>query len=223
MLIGEWDVVLRLAVAAVLGALIGLERERQNQPAGLRTHIILVVGACLAMIISLNVATQFMPLGIQGDPARIAAQVVSGIGFLGAGAILRYGINVRGLTTATSLWTLAIVGLTVGSGHFIAAGAATLILFISLTLLDRFEKRVLRSYTTIPVSIVIAYRPGILGEITTLMKKHCLDVTQTSMARNMHSEDVEINLMVKTLENAPVDALVNGLTELEGLRRFKVN
>ena len=107
MLISEWEILLRLGLAALLGMLVGYERERQNQPAGLRTHAILAIGSCLAMTVSINLSTQFESFGANGDPARIAAQVVSGIGFLGAGAILRYGTNVKGLTTATSLWTIA--------------------------------------------------------------------------------------------------------------------
>jgi len=103
MLISEGEILIRLGLAALLGMIVGFERERQNQPAGLRTHAILAIGSCLAMTISINLAVQFVPHVPNGDPARLAAQVISGIGFLGAGAILRYGTNVKGLTTATSL------------------------------------------------------------------------------------------------------------------------
>ena len=113
MLISEGEILIRLGLAALLGMIVGFERERQNQPAGLRTHAILAIGSCLAMTVSINLAVQFVPYVPNGDPARLAAQVISGIGFLGAGAILRYGTNVKGLTTATSLWTVAIVGLAV--------------------------------------------------------------------------------------------------------------
>jgi len=100
---------LRLAVSMLLGGAIGFERERDSQPAGLRTHMILILGSCLAMILSINI-------GIKNgtDPTRMAAQVISGVGFLGAGAILRSGFNVKGLTTATTVWTTAIIGLAVG-------------------------------------------------------------------------------------------------------------
>ena len=120
-MIGEWDILIRLLIAAGLGAVVGFERERSQQPAGLRTHIILVVGSTLAMTLSVNLAIQFQPLVPNGDPARLAAQVISGIGFLGAGAIFRYGVSIKGLTTATSLWTMAVVGLVVGAGHYLAA------------------------------------------------------------------------------------------------------
>lgn len=124
-MIPDIEVFLRLLVAAFLGALIGLDRERQNQPAGLRTHIILVTGAALAMTLSINMSMQFKALAPNGDPSRLAAQVLSGIGFLGAGAILRYGTSIKGLTTATSLWTMAVVGLAVGAGYIWVAVGTT--------------------------------------------------------------------------------------------------
>src|SRR5512138_990442 len=106
-MISDFEIIFRLLAAAALGALVGYERQRNNQPAGLRTHIILVVGAALAMTLSINLAMQYRPLVPNGDPARLAAQVISGIGFLGVGAIIRYGPNIKGLTTATSMWSMA--------------------------------------------------------------------------------------------------------------------
>ena len=103
-LAGVLDVGVSLVVAAILSALIGFERERHDQPAGLRTHIVLGVGACLISIIASRVAGP-------DNTGRIAGQIVSGIGFLGAGAILKYGTSVRGLTTATCLWTVAGIGM----------------------------------------------------------------------------------------------------------------
>ena len=104
--IPETTLIIRIIIAAFLGGLIGLEREYHGQPAGLRTHIILSLGACIAMCISINSSYY----GTEGDVERIAAQVVSGVGFLGAGAIFKYGGGVRGLTTAASIWTTAMIG-----------------------------------------------------------------------------------------------------------------
>ena len=117
-MVADYEIILRLLVAAGLGALVGFERELQNQPAGLRTHIVVVMGASLAMSLSIHLAMQFREFAPNGDPARLAAQVISGIGFLGAGAILRFGASVKGLTTAASLWTMAIVGLVVAAAGF---------------------------------------------------------------------------------------------------------
>jgi putative Mg2+ transporter-C (MgtC) family protein len=131
-LIPHLELIARLGLAALLGGAIGFERERLSWAAGLRTHMLVCVGACLFMIVS---AYGFMDVlhfeHIALDPSRVAAQVVSGIGFLGAGSILLRGEIVRGLTTAASLWSVAAVGLAVGGGLYVAAGAATaIILFI---------------------------------------------------------------------------------------------
>jgi len=123
-----------LLIAFVLGGIIGLERERRDRPAGLRTHILVTVGAALVMMVSRLVA------GESFDPGRIAAGVVTGIGFLGAGTIIRYGAGVHGLTTAATIWTASAVGLTVGIGSYTAAAIATAIIFITLTALRRLER-----------------------------------------------------------------------------------
>jgi putative Mg2+ transporter-C (MgtC) family protein len=137
----EYDIVLRLVLGFIAGAVIGFERSSRRQVAGLRTHILIALGATLLMLLSI-----WLPQAItgtkNGDPGRIAAQVVSGIGFLGAGAIIRLGNNVRGLTTAASLWFVAAVGLAIGGGMFIAAAAAEVLSLVTLILLGMLEKRV---------------------------------------------------------------------------------
>lgn len=142
----DWQLVLRLLLAAALGSLIGAERERLVWAAGLRTHMLVSVGACLFMIVS--AFAFFDILGTHNvvlDPSRIAAQVVSGIGFLGAGSILLRGEVVRGLTTAASLWTVAAIGLAVGGGLYVEAVAATVIILVILAgikpLEERYQKR----------------------------------------------------------------------------------
>src|SRR5918998_6874576 len=118
----NWDLVARILVAAALGAAVGLEREVSDQPAGFRTHILVSLGAALFTIAGALGASAFDDSEtVRFDPTRIAAQVVTGIGFLGAGAIIQQGVNVRGLTTAASLWVTAAVGLAVGLGFYTAA------------------------------------------------------------------------------------------------------
>ena len=152
-MISDQDILIRLIVAALLGAVVGFERERTGQPAGLRTHIILVVGATLTMTLSINLPIEFKNLTPNGDPSRLAAQVISGIGFLGAGAIFRYGPSVKGLTTATSLWTMAIVGLVVGAGHYLSAAAATAVILVALVVLNYFEKKFIDTYTSVQITV----------------------------------------------------------------------
>jgi putative Mg2+ transporter-C (MgtC) family protein len=137
----ETDMLIRLVSAALLGSIIGLERERILWAAGIRTHMLVCVGSCLIMIVSqygfANVLTE---KNVILDPSRIAAQVVSGIGFLGAGSILARGEIVKGLTTAASIWTVAAIGLAVGGGLYLAAGSSTIIILIILAGIKPLEE-----------------------------------------------------------------------------------
>jgi putative Mg2+ transporter-C (MgtC) family protein len=140
----ETDMVIRLCLGFLAGAVIGFERSSRHQIAGLRTHILIAVGATLLMILSIWLPQYFNSLK-NGDPGRIAAQVVSGIGFLGAGAIVRLGNNVKGLTTAASLWLIAAVGLAIGAGAYVAALTAEVLSLFTLIALDYFEKKLFPS------------------------------------------------------------------------------
>lgn len=132
----QLELAARILVAAVLGAAIGMERERHDHPAGMRTHLLVSVGAATFTVLSLEA---FSAPG--ADPARIAAQVVTGVGFLGAGAILKSGGSVRGLTTAASLWAVAAVGMAAGAAAWGVAVAATVIVIVSLWPLQAIERR----------------------------------------------------------------------------------
>jgi putative Mg2+ transporter-C (MgtC) family protein len=138
------EIILRLLVAAALGAVVGLERERLDWAAGLRTHMLVCLGSCLVMIVSIyGFADALTTDHVVLDPSRVAAQVISGIGFLGAGTILFLRQKViRGLTTAASLWTIAAVGLAVGGGLYLAAVVAVGIALIILVAVKAFELRV---------------------------------------------------------------------------------
>jgi len=136
----SWLTVLgRILFSAFLGGLVGMEREIHGRAAGLRTHILVCVGATLFMITSIVVDIKYGQAG-SVDASRIAAGVVTGIGFLGAGAIIRYGASIRGLTTAASIWAMAAIGLAVGAGIYEAAGITTIII-LAVLILSRLEER----------------------------------------------------------------------------------
>ena len=129
------EVLLRLALAAVFGAAIGVERELREREAGLRTHLLVSVGSALFTIVSAYGFREFLVHGgsvVRTDPSRIAAQIVTGIGFLGAGAIIRQGLSVRGLTTAATLWVVAAIGMASGAGYYSAAAITTVLVILSL-------------------------------------------------------------------------------------------
>ncbi|HCL80731.1 MAG TPA: magnesium transporter MgtC [Nitrospiraceae bacterium] len=127
---------LKLIIAATLGGLIGIERQMGGQYAGFRTQLLVCLGSCLFTIASVHV---YKTYGVYTDPARIAAQIVTGIGFLGAGAILRHGNYIRGLTTAASLWIVSAIGMAVGFGEYMIAGFTSLLVLVNLAILKNIE------------------------------------------------------------------------------------
>lgn len=144
-LLSHADVLLRMTLAAALGGIIGLEREWSGKPAGFRTHLLIALGAALFTELSLTIAAGVEAgSGMVSDPARIAAQVVTGIGFLGAGTILHARGSVVGLTTAASMWVVAGIGMAVGARAYFAAGAATTVVLVALAVLVRVERLVER-------------------------------------------------------------------------------
>ncbi|MCS7254128.1 MAG: MgtC/SapB family protein [Armatimonadota bacterium] len=151
------ETVLRLALTIALCALIGAEREARERPAGLRTHVLVGLGSCLFMMVSIAIAVQSGNPG--ADPARIAANVVTGIGFLGAGTIWLRGDVIRGLTTAASIWATAAIGLCVGMGWYFPAVISTLLTFASLTLLRLAERKWFGKGERYPVVMRCTYEP----------------------------------------------------------------
>ncbi len=216
-MIPEWEILLRLVIAAGLGAVIGFERERSHQAAGLRTHIILVVGAALAMTLSINMAVQY-----NGDAARLAAQVVSGIGFLGAGAILRYGTSIKGLTTATSLWTLAVVGLVVGAGFYVAAISATVILIGVLFTLNILEHRVINPYTQMSFVLSAEDRSNVIPDLKKILEQNTVKYTDFSVQKNLKRKIIKIQALLQVNSKVGVEPLMADLANLKGARAFKV-
>lgn len=141
---GILDIVLRLLCALIVGIVIGTEREYTNRPAGLRTHMLVALGANVVMIIGQLIFLQYRQFGATPDPARMAAQVITGVGFLGAGTILREGANVKGLTTAASLWATACLGLAAGAGYYLVTLAGMLFIFATLTIFEVIQDKLLR-------------------------------------------------------------------------------
>lgn len=220
-MISEIDILIRILIAAGLGLLVGYERERQNQPAGLRTHIVLVTGAALAMVLSINLAMQYRSLVPNGDPARLAAQVLSGIGFLGAGAILRFGPNIKGLTTAASLWTMAVVGLAVGAGYFLTAGGVTLLLLLVLGALNWVESRLFKSSIIVHFTIYALDKPGLVHEVRQLLGKESRLIEHFRLNRHINRQRVRMDAMVQLRGEETLEKLSAALGEIKGVRIVK--
>jgi putative Mg2+ transporter-C (MgtC) family protein len=174
--ISEWELLSRLAVAAGLGAAVGLERELRDREAGIRTHLAVSLGSALFTIVSAYGFSEFVSPSSPVDPTRIAAQIVTGIGFLGAGAIIRSGLSVRGLTTAASLWIVAAVGMAAGAGYYWAAVIGTAITVFALGPLRIMAFRALEPLRPAQRRLVVELRSGTsvtgllgqLGEVRSL-------------------------------------------------------
>lgn len=166
------DLLSRLLLATVLGGLIGFERELAGKPAGLRTNILICVGAALLMDVSQAVAAG----SATADPGRIAAQVVSGIGFIGAGTILVERGSVVGLTTAATLWVVAAIGLAVGSHAYVEAVGATALVAITLFLLGKIEDFLIKRRTSITLEVVTEPRAEALDDVVQLIEGHGLQL-----------------------------------------------
>ncbi|HBO33686.1 MAG TPA: magnesium transporter MgtC [Anaerolineaceae bacterium] len=211
------DMLIRIGISLVLGGIIGFERERDSQPAGLRTHMILVVGACLAMMLSVNIAT-----AAGTDPARLAAQVIPGIGFLGAGAIMRSGFNVKGLTTATTLWTMAIIGLAVGSGYFEVAVITTLVLMLVLSVLDVVEKRFVRINVIRSVTVEVHDHKGIIRDVRKTMARIADQVISFSVQKSIKSKTLRLVIVARFNRSEKLENMVEQISEIEGVKGFKI-
>jgi putative Mg2+ transporter-C (MgtC) family protein len=221
-MIPDLEVILRVSIAALLGAAVGFERERQGQPAGLRTHMILVIGAALMMTLSINLAMQFQPMVPNGDPARLAAQVVSGIGFLGAGAILRYGATIKGLTTATSLWTMAGVGLAVGAGHILVAVAVTLLILAVLILLNILEKKFIDVAITVILRVESDSQPETLAAIHKVIQKVCKSYSLNFSSRQVEHGSTTSEFTIKLKPRKQAIELLDAVTAVSGVKAARV-
>ncbi len=155
------DLALKLALSVLAGGAIGLERQIAGKPAGLRTNILICLGSALLMDVSMNLGTLF---GVEriGDPARLAAQVVTGIGFIGAGTIMQSRGAITGLTSAATIWVVAAIGLAVGAGYFIEAMGATAMVMVVLAGLGKVEHRLLRAKRVL--SATVRTKPGVTLE-----------------------------------------------------------
>lgn len=190
------DLTLRFFVAAILGGLIGFEREWRNHPAGLRTHILVCVGSTAIMLLSIYGFSEFVDeVNVRVDPARLAAQVISGIGFLGAGAIMRSGLTVSGLTTAASIWVVAAIGLCVGAGYYYVAVMATIAVLISLVVLHKWENYLMRHRRRHEISMRIVDEPGNLAQITAVFAEQGVQIQNLRMHTVDDKEMDEVSIM----------------------------
>lgn len=200
---------MRLSLAALFGAAVGLERERKDWAAGLRTHMMVCVGSSLIMVVSTFGFTDILGANnVVLDPSRIAAQVISGIGFIGAGTILflKQGV-IRGLTTASGLWTVAAIGLATGSGMYFAALIATILAIIILWVLQPIEKRVSSRFKQKTLKITVLDKSKSMGIVNKLFQSTDLEISDYILEKN--GDEFIIMFKFKTLSNNELLTIIN--------------
>jgi putative Mg2+ transporter-C (MgtC) family protein len=222
----NWDEsLLRLALAAVLGGLIGVERELREREAGLRTHLLVALGSALFTIVGAYGFHAFLNSGasvVRADPTRIAAQIVTGIGFLGAGAIIRQGLSVRGLTTAATLWVVAAVGLAAGAGYYSVAMITTALVLIALYPLRIIAYKILSRFRPEDGRLLVALPAGeppgrIVDEIEQFGARiSSLDVVQEGDRRRLEFD-------VVLPRDTPIPRLVSRIADLENVAEVRWN
>lgn len=210
-MIPEWEILVRLLLAIVAGGIIGLERENKGHPAGIRTHILLTMGSTLIMLISAYGFNGFP----QRDPARLAAQVVSGIGFLCAGTIMRTGGSVHGLTSAASLWVTAGIGLAIGAGYYLGAIFSTILvvftLFVLALIQDKFFTRQML------ILEVEATNSEVISPITATLVNLGVEVTDLSIAR--HNQERVITFFLTAHKPVDRNALIETISNYDEVYR----
>lgn len=210
-------ILFRLVVAATFGGFIGLERQIQGQSAGFRTQLLVCLGACLFTILSVYT---FQIYGKVADPARIAAQIVVGIGFLGAGAILRHGEYIRGLTTAATLWAVSGIGMAVGFGEYLIGGFATFIVLSNLIILKYVENKIPRDrYVNLSIEVV-----GIEDiNFYSIAKKNNLDVVGRSFRFVMETNISHYAINIKYRKEENLDAFLNEIKKIETIKSLTIS
>src|SRR5665213_2633556 len=218
-MLAHWELILRLCIAAGLGSLIGAERERLIWAAGLRTHMLVCVGSCLFMVVSEYGFSSVIGPGVILDPSCVAAQVVSGIGFLGAGSILLRGNLVRGLTTAASLWTVAAIGLAVGGGLYVEAVSATIIILVILAGIKPLEKWYQRRNQTLHMQLRVAKGKVSLLTISKTLGFHADRISRFSSVRGADPKFDEVTIAIKRLSTAEMADVVSKLGSLPAVKK----
>ncbi len=224
MMITWQEIILRLFLAAVLGGAVGIDRQRYEWAAGLRTHMLVCLGSALIMIVS---AYGFTGVQMEGhislDPSRVAAQVVSGIGFLGAGTILFLKHEVvKGLTTAAGLWTVAGIGLAIGGGLYFAAGAATVLVLIILVVIKPYKKKLIVERRQTEIQLKLNREKISLSQLETMLNANNIAYNHLKFFNakedNIYAVEIRIN---RSMSNKAVLSFVESLNNTNGIKEVE--
>lgn len=221
--IALWEGLLRLGLSAVLAGAIGVERELREQEAGLRTHMLVCVGATMFMLVGVYAWSDMQlgnQIGVVVDPSRVASYVVSGIGFLGAGAIIKHGINVRGLTTAASLWVVAAIGVAVGVGMYSFAVATTVLVIVALWPLSQV-KRFIKERADEPRRLAVTMEPSAsVVPVLAAIEDNGFGLDAVEVGEE--DDGRRIDVVITTAAETPLGQLIDDVLAVAGVRTANV-
>ena len=211
--ITDYEIALRICLACVFGGIVGFQRERHDSPAGFRTHILVSLGAALVMVLSMYGFSEYT--SVNKDPARLAAQVVSGIGFLGAGTILRDGVSVKGLTTAASLWVVSAIGLAAGAGFYFSSFLVTVLVFITLERsVETYFFRSKQHLTIVTVNGTCKVKE--INRIMELNKVVAQNISMTLLKEEQNKTTFEYTLRTPFYK-VDIDKIIEDINEVDGI------
>jgi putative Mg2+ transporter-C (MgtC) family protein len=214
------EIVLRLLAAALAGGVVGYERQTHGRPAGLRTHLLVCAAASLVMVISLVPFTEADAPPVPCDPYRLAAGALTGIGFLGAGVIVKSGVTVQGLTTAASIWMVSVIGIAMGAGRFAGALTAMIVTLCSLWLLRLMEKRMVQhSYQFLTV---VQEGTGDRESVLAVVGRGSFRVMGMEYERDNERDETTLHLNLAVRGAPPLAQVVDELATLRGVKRVGI-
>jgi len=214
--------IFKLILSLIAGGLVGLNRERHKQPAGFRTHILICLGSTLLMVLSIYIPQTYFDFK-NGDPGRIAAQVVTGIGFLGAGAIIRLGTNVRGLTTAASIWLISAIGLSIGAGLYIISLVVVVFALFTLVILERAERNLMPQLSLKTIALEFNSDNFPESKIKEILKKKNIHLNDMNVSiYNNGTNHTEFKMIVKVPENIRMSELLTLFNSLDKIKAVKI-
>lgn len=202
-----------------LAFLLWLEREIRHQPAGVRTHILIGLGSCMLMILSILVPEMYN--SNINDPGRIAAQVVSGIGFLGAGAIIKTGLNTRGLTTAANIWATAAIGLCVGAGLLMLSFIATLIILLNLVLISRFKSNFIIASRFCTIDLYFTHKKVDIKKVYSQIKQLPLEVVSKNIKED--GKNIQLKIITKIRKDTDLFQIKDDIKSIADIQKISVN
>ena len=208
------NAVFKLTLSLLLGCVVGLERKRKGQIAGLRTFALISMGATLAMILSIYIPQEYMGLK-NGDPGRVAAQVITGVGFLGAGAIIQMKGSVRGLTTAAGIWMVATIGMAVGVGMYLVSVIATLLIIFILVTLERYEHKLNIGQESKIVRVKVKGILGTQSDYSAIFSRHAIHVSDEYLKFDYEQNFTIINFVILTKGGVDFAALFREIHDVQ--------